>query len=126
MIRRKRVLEIEGQKKEFKHIGHKTKQLEIWYENERVRDVLTNMPYRNVVVEAFQAYKEDSEINYQLLLIIDNMDESDNWFYRRSKIWVVTLKCVLETIDEVLSRQNIDAEPLRRFIRSDTQCRGLI
>lgn len=100
----------------FKYLGHKTKKLEIWYENERVRDILTSMPYSNAVVEAFRTFKEDSKANYQHLLITDNMDESDNWYYRRRKTWVVSLKYVLELFIGVLSLQNIDVVPLRRFI----------
>lgn len=42
----------------FKYLGHKTKKLEIWYENERVRDILTSMLYSNAVIEAFRHSKK--------------------------------------------------------------------
>ncbi|MFC0212101.1 hypothetical protein ACFFK0_06470 [Paenibacillus chartarius] len=122
MFRRKTGFKVEGHQIRFECLGHKVKGLEIWYENKRVRDVFKDMPYSNSVVEAFRAYKEDSDINYQYLLITDNMDKSDNWFYRQNKVWVVTLKYVLETIVQALSLQNIDIEPLRRFI---DRCRCL-
>ena len=113
------VFEVENRLIGFKSLGYKSKSLEIWHENERVKDILTNMPYSNAFLDFFQAYKGDSGLNYRYLLIADIINESDNWYYRRSKTWIVTLKSVFEIIVGVLSLQNIDAEPLKRFISQE-------
>ncbi|WP_248928955.1 hypothetical protein [Paenibacillus hamazuiensis] len=113
---RKREILIDNRLISFQILGQKSKKLEIWCENERVKEILTKMPYSHFVVETFQAYKQESGLNYRYVLIADNMKESDNWYYRKGRTWIVTLKFVLELILGVLSLQKIDAEPLERFI----------
>lgn len=109
--------EIEGKKMVFKHLGKKENKLEIWYENDRVKDILLNMPHANMVFDAFQVYKEDSGLGYKHVLIADEIHEADNWMYRKSKTWVVTLRSVLELILETLSVKGIDNKSLEQYVR---------
>ncbi|MFF2531502.1 hypothetical protein ACFVS2_21580 [Brevibacillus sp. NPDC058079] len=112
-----KVFEIDEKEVTFEYLGLKSKALDIWYENEHVRDVLTKMPYANAVSEAFLAYKEDSGLKYKHLLITDDSEVSDNWFYRKSKTWVVTLRYVLETISKTLEAKGIETMSLEQFLK---------
>jgi hypothetical protein len=114
-----KVFEVEGREITFEYLGHKSKQLDIWYENQRVKTVLTNMPYANAVPEAFLAYKEDSGLSYKHLLIADDVEVSDNWFYRRNKTWVITLRAVLEIILKTLALQGVDIAPLEKYLKEN-------
>lgn len=112
-----REFEVEGKKMTFRHLGKKGNKLEVWYENDRVKDILLNMPHASMVFEAFQAYKEDSGLGYKYVLVSDDLHEADNWLYRKSKTWVITLRSVLELILETLSAKGIDKTSLEMYVR---------
>ncbi|WPS85422.1 helix-turn-helix domain-containing protein (plasmid) [Brevibacillus halotolerans] len=123
LLRRKKlhgkVFEVEGKKITFEYLGYKSKQLNIWYENQRVRTVLTNMPFANAVSEAYLACKEDMGLDYKYLMIIDESEVSDNWFYRKNKTWVITLRFVLETIIKTLANQGLNIVPLEKYLKEN-------
>lgn len=101
----------------FEFLGSKIKGLEIWYENERCKDWLSNMPYSHLVLQAFKDYKEDSGLKYNDVLILDDMDTNGNWFYKRSKTWVLTMRSVFEIIIPTLRKQGQDPTEIEVYLK---------
>jgi hypothetical protein len=123
LLRRKKIVEktyeIDGKEIIFLFRGYKSKELDIWYEDERVKKILSDMPHANVVKEAFLAYKNDSGMKYKHLLITNNEEVSDNWFYSKNKTWVLTLRSVLETVIKSLDIQGIDISSINQYLKEN-------
>ncbi|MBP1308708.1 monoamine oxidase [Paenibacillus sp. 1182] len=123
LLRKKNLLEkkfeVEGKTIIFQHRGLKTRDLQLWYENDRVKTTLTEMPYANTVIEAFRTYGKDSNLKYKHVLICKDEERSDNWFYQHSKTWVVTLRFVLDIVAKVLATQAIDLTLLESYLQEN-------
>ncbi|ADO59477.1 helix-turn-helix domain-containing protein [Paenibacillus polymyxa] len=123
LLRKKNLLEkkfeVEGETIIFQHRGLKTRDLQISYENDRVRTILTEMPYANTVIEAFRTYVKDSNLKCKHVLICKDEECSDSWFYQHSKTWVVTLRFVLDIVTKVLASQAIDSTLLENYLQEN-------
>lgn len=111
-----KVFEVDGKTMVFKYMGYRSRHMEIWCESERVKKVLAEMPYANAVHQVFEAYKKESKLKFRYLLITDEVDTCDNWFYESERTWVITLKGVLFTIQNALKRKNINLFFLDQYL----------
>jgi hypothetical protein len=110
---------VEGKKMIFRHLAKKERKLEMWFENDQVKTVLLNMPHASMVFDAFQSYREESGMGYKYVLIADDLDQADNWFYRKNKTWVVTVRSVLDLILDTLSATGKDTSLLEGYIKNN-------
>lgn len=122
LLRRKNLygkqFEVNDRKITFEFLGSKVKRLEIWYENDRVKDWLSNMPHADLVLRAFKDYKEESKLKYEYVLITDDMDTNDIWFYKRNKTWVATMRSVFEIIIPTLRKQGHDPSEIEAYLKN--------
>lgn len=114
-----RIYEINGRVCRFEHLGIRGDWIEVWYENESVKKFVENMPFRTSVCQIFDLYQYESKMNYKYLLITDNKNESDNWYYPDDKTWVITLKGVMDTVSETLENGGIDVQSLKQYVQKE-------
>lgn len=114
--RARKIFEVDGTTIVFKYMGYRSSHMEIWYESERVKKLLEDMPYANAVQQVFEAYKKESKLKFRYLLITDEIDVCDNWFYESERTWVITLKGVLFTIRNTLERKKVNLFFLDRYL----------
>lgn len=99
------------------HLGYKGKNIQIWYENDKVKEIIENMPHKELVPQMFEVIKEDTKMNYKVVLIDSNTEESNNWWFRREKVWALTLKAVLETIRKSMLIKNMNTSQLDSYLK---------
>jgi hypothetical protein len=108
---------LDGKKVYVEHLGYKGKSIQIWYENDKVKEIIENMPHKELVPQMFEVFKEDMKMNYKIVLIDSNTKDSDNWLFRKEKVWTLTLKGVLETIRKSMILKNIDTSQLDNYLK---------
>lgn len=83
---------VDGETVKVEYLGHKGKTFQIWYEDIKVKEIIEGMPHKELVFQTFQAFKEETKMNFKFVLIDGNIKENDNWFFRKEKVWALTLK----------------------------------
>lgn len=101
------------------HLGYKTKNLQIWFENTAVKEIMEEMPHSELVSRMFEVFKEDTKMNYKTVLIYENKEESDNWFFRKDKVWALTLKGVLDTVRQSMQLKDMDTNKLDAYMKAN-------
>ncbi|WCK57704.1 helix-turn-helix domain-containing protein (plasmid) [Aneurinibacillus sp. Ricciae_BoGa-3] len=114
---------LDGEKLHVDYLAHRGDKLQIWYENEAVRDVLDNLPHKELIPQMFEVFKKDNRINFQFVIIDDNFNENDNWLYKKEKVWAMTAKGVIDTVRDSLKVKGLDTVVLDAFISKNV---GLI
>lgn len=109
--------EVEGHRYTFHIRASKGDGLEVWYENERVRSWIEESPVSHLVDKAFLDYKRISGLRYKQVLITDDATTRDNWYYKKGKTWVLTMREVLDMFLGVVALQGDDATDLLVYMR---------
>lgn len=91
----------------MKHLAHKG-EIEIWYQNDKVKELIDEMPYKSMIPQIFEIFRKEQGMNFKFMIIDDNLDKSDNWYFKKEKVWAITLRGVLETMRDVMVRQGIE------------------
>jgi hypothetical protein len=108
---------LDGEKVHVEHLGYKAKNLHIWYENASVKETINNMPHKELVPQMFEVFKEDTKMNYKVVVIDNNIVDNDNWFFRKDKVWALTLKGVMETVRQTMKLKEMDTTQLDDYLR---------
>ncbi|PLS19734.1 hypothetical protein CVD28_04805 [Bacillus sp. M6-12] len=108
---------VDGEKVRVEHLGYKGNTIQIWYENDHVKQILENLPNKELVPQMFEVFKEESKMNYKIVIIDNNLEESDNWFFRKEKVWALTLKGVLETIRQSMEMKQFDTSQFDSYLK---------
>lgn len=85
------------------HFAYKDKNLEIWYENQNVKNAFELLPYDESTFQIFSIYKKEKRLKIKYLIIKDDPHQSDNWLYEKEGIWIITLKGVTDTINDAIA-----------------------
>ena len=112
---RNRIYTINGKKHTLTYIGYSSSTLEVWYDSEAVRDFVEEMPYQEMVAHIFGGYQLFSGKKVRYILITNNWDVNDNWYYPDDQTWAITVKGVFETIRDTLKNRKKDIESLNEY-----------
>lgn len=112
---RNRIYPINGKKRTLKYIGYESKTVEVWYDTEKVKTFIEEMPFKEAVAHIFGGYQFFSGKTVRYVLIVDDWDINDNWYYPDDKTWAITLRGVIETVSETLLNQKKEIEPLMKY-----------
>lgn len=110
-----RIFPVNGTKRTMKYLGSETKTVEIWYDSKEVKSFIENMPYKDAVAHIFGSYQCFSGKKVRYILLVNEWENNDNWYYPNDKTWVITLKGAVETIIATLERQGKDIQLLRQY-----------
>lgn len=80
------------------NLGFEFDGVEIWYENNTVRDFIDNMPYSNLIPDIFRMLKQDLELDIETIVIDENLEEVENLYSKENKVWMLTLGTLVESI----------------------------
>lgn len=94
------------------HFAYKDKNLEIWYENQNVKKAFELLPYDESTFQIFSIYKKEKRLKIKNLIIKDDPHQSDNWLYEKEGVWVITLKGVIDTINDTFNLNKRDNSSL--------------
>lgn len=108
---------VDGNSVYVEHLGYKAKALQIWYENDKVKEIIEGMPHKELVPQIFQTFKEETKMNIKFVLIDSNTEESDNWLFRKEKVWALTLKGVLDTVRNSMLLKEMDTKKLDEYMK---------
>lgn len=111
-----KTFKLDGEHVHVEHLGYKTKDLQIWFENQSVKGIMEQMPHKELVSQMFEVFKEETKMNYKNVLIYENKEESDNWFFRKDKVWALTLKGVLDTVRQSMQLKDMDTDKLDAYM----------
>lgn len=111
-----KTFKLDGDSVHVEHLGYKTKDLQIWFENQAVKDIIEQMPHQELVSQMFEVFKAETKMNYKNVLIYENKKESDNWFFRKDKVWALTLKGVLDTVRQSMQLKDVDTDKLDAYM----------
>lgn len=109
---------LDNQKVYVRHLGYKSKNIEIWYQSDKTKEVLENIPFKDFVNQMFEIYKKEKKVRFKNLIIDDNLQVNDNWLFEKEKTWAITLKGVIDTMKNTLQTHNIDTSSLDEFLKS--------
>jgi Helix-turn-helix domain len=108
---------VDGDKIHVSHLGYKTKNLQVWYENDEVKEIIENMPQKELIPQMFEVFKEETKMNYKIVVIDNDRNNSDNWFFRKEKVWALTLKGVMETVLQSMKLKEFDTTELDSYLK---------
>lgn len=114
-----KTFKLEGDVVHVEHLGYKAKNLQIWFENKVVKEIMEEMPHSELLPRIFEVFKEDTKMNYKSVLIYENKEESDNWFFRKDKVWALTLKGVLDTIRQSMQVKDMNTNKLDAYMKAN-------
>lgn len=114
-----RTFNLDGRETYVEHLGYKEKNLQIWFENDEVKNLIESMPHSELVPQMFEVFKEDTKMNYKSVLIFDNKEENDNWFFRKDKVWVLTLKGVMDTVRQTMMMKELDTNKIDCYMKEN-------
>lgn len=102
----------------MRYFGGKNPSLEIWYENVKTLTIINGMPNKDLLIDAFEIIGTERKTRFEYLLIDDNTDEEDNWFFQKQKVWAVTLKYALRVVRTYLEANKISTAAFDLYLRS--------
>jgi hypothetical protein len=102
----------------FAFLGYASNNLEIWYETEWVKDLLTKMPNAETLQQALEFYKQLSDLNYKWVLIKEESILNENWFYKKNKTWVITVPSILQIVLDSLEKSGVNVIPMDQYLRN--------
>lgn len=112
---RNRIYKINDKTHMLKYIGFESKTVEVWYDSEKVKNFIENMPFKEAVAHIFGGYQFFSGKKVRFILIVDDWNTNDNWYYPSDKTWAITLKGAIETVIDTLQNQKRDVQPLKEY-----------
>lgn len=109
---------VDGEEIHVEHLGYKGKSVHVWYENDMVKNIIENMPQKELVHQMFEVFKEDTKMSFKDVIIDGNIENSDNWFFRKEKVWALTLKGVLETLRQSMKMKEFDTAQFDSYLKN--------
>lgn len=108
---------LDGQEVFVEYLAYKNKTLQIWYEDSTVKTILDKMPYNELIPQIFEGFKEETKMKYRFVIIDNNKEEGDNWFFKKEKVWAFTLKGLVETIHKSMKAKGFDTSELETYCK---------
>lgn len=112
---RNHIYPINGRKHTLKYIGFSSKTVEVWYDSEKVKTFVEEMPNKESIAHIFGGYQFFSGKKVRYVLIIEDWKTNDNWYYPNDKTWAITLKGAIDTVYDTLNHQKKDVRPLSDY-----------
>jgi len=98
-------------------LTYKSDGIEIWFENHTTKEVLDNMPHKELIPQIFEIYKSEKYLEYSYVLIDDNIYLINNWLSEENKTWAVSLRAVIDTMRRILVNKNIDISGFDSYLQ---------
>lgn len=108
---------LDGEEIHVEHLGRKGQKIQVWYKNDEVKEIIENMPHNELVLQMFEVFKEDNKLNYKNVIIDNNLESNDNWFFRKEKVWALTLKGVLQTLRQSMELKQFDSSQFDSYLK---------
>lgn len=111
-----KTFQLDGDEVHVEHLESKEKNLQIWYQNAKTKAILDQVPHKELIPQMFKVFKEDTKMNFKFVIIDDNVEDNDNWFFRKEKVWALTAKAIIETLHEsLIKKEGFDLTEFESF-----------
>lgn len=101
-----------------RHLNFKDNGIQGWLQDDDVKKIMDNFEYQTLVAQVLKELTNDEKLKYKYLIITNEKTVSVNDYYK-NKLWVLSIKTIVDIVRLTIKRDGFDTANLDEYAKNN-------